>query len=67
LQDERVLDHFLPPPVLLGRFVPIAVDPDYEVGDGGAHFLTAPQYRPNLVRRMRFLEELPALPGTYRL
>lgn len=45
----------------------LAVDPDYEVRDGGAHFLTAPQYRPSLVRGMRFLEEVPALPGTYRL
>lgn len=45
----------------------LAVDPEYEVRDGGAHFLTAPQYRPSLVRGMRFLEEVPALPGTYRL
>lgn len=45
----------------------LAVDPDYEVRDGGAHFLTAPQYRPSLVRGMRFLEEIPVLPGTYRL
>lgn len=45
----------------------LAVDPDYEVRDGGAHFLTAPQYRPSLVRGMRFLAEVPALPGTYRL
>lgn len=45
----------------------LEVDPDYVVRDGGAHFLTAPQYRPSLVRGMRFLEEVPALPGTYRL
>lgn len=45
----------------------LAVDPDYEVRDGGAHFLTAQQYRPSLVRGMRFMEEVPAAPGTYRL
>ncbi|BBA40937.1 MULTISPECIES: hypothetical protein [Burkholderia] len=44
----------------------LEVDPDFVVGEG-AHFLTAPQYRPSLVNGMRFLAESSALPGTYRL
>lgn len=42
-------------------------DENYIPASEGAHFLDPGQYRPGLVNGFRFIEELPAVPGTYKL